>query len=282
MPIKIKRLKVKKICLALILSVTAVASWAEDQVWCAYDPIGSQGDITRRLNDIRLYAQQYQVKFKVVTYQKEQQAIQAFDDGKCSGLAASNFNTYRYNQFMGSTAGIGLIPNNRTAKSFLQLLNFVAANQPGLSPANQRPANLSWLVASLAQATIGNRSQASALPLPRPAPSPAAHPVQPVRQTRTDAGKVQEAVPAITLRCGDKAETAGLNGSGWAISGKSAHSDKARQTTIRLAEPVQVPPLQQNSLFSGRCGLSIAVAAAGKVASSGDFCFCHCFYELQH
>ncbi len=123
MPIKIKRLKVKKICLALILSVTAVVSWAEDQVWCAYDPIGSQGDITRRLNDIRLYAQQYQVKFKVVTYQKEQQAIQAFDDGKCSGLAASNFNTYRYNQFMGSTAGIGLIPNNRTAKSFLQLLN---------------------------------------------------------------------------------------------------------------------------------------------------------------
>ncbi len=123
MLIKIKRLKVKKICLALILSVTAVASWAEDQVWCAYDPIGSQGDITRRLNDIRLYAQQYQVKFKVVTYQKEQQAIQAFDDGKCSGLAASNFNTYRYNQFMGSTAGIGLIPNNRTAKSFLQLLN---------------------------------------------------------------------------------------------------------------------------------------------------------------
>nr|WP_214287259.1 putative solute-binding protein [Acinetobacter pittii] len=116
-------MKVKKICLALILSVAAVASWAEDQVWCAYDPIGSQGDITRRLNDIRLYAQQYQVKFKVVTYQKEQQAIQAFDDGKCSGLAASNFNTYRYNQFMGSTAGIGLIPNNRTAKSFLQLLN---------------------------------------------------------------------------------------------------------------------------------------------------------------
>ncbi len=123
MPIKIKRLKVKKICLALILSVVAVASWAEDQVWCAYDPIGSQGDITRRLNDIRLYAQQYQVKFKVVTYQKEQQAIQAFDGGKCSGLAASNFNTYHYNQFMGSTAGIGLIPNNRTAKSFLQLLN---------------------------------------------------------------------------------------------------------------------------------------------------------------
>lgn len=113
----------KKICLALILSIVAVASWAEGQVWCAYDPIGSQGDITRRLNDIRLYAQQYQVKFKVVTYQKEQQAIQAFDDGKCSGLAASNFNTYRYNQFMGSTAGIGLIPNNRTAKSFLQLLN---------------------------------------------------------------------------------------------------------------------------------------------------------------
>ncbi|KRJ52525.1 hypothetical protein APC89_04580 [Acinetobacter baumannii] len=82
----------KKFCLALFLSVTSVTSWAGDQVWCAYDPAGTQGDITRRLNDIRLYAQQYQVKFKVVSYQKEQQAIQAFDEGKCSGLAASNFN----------------------------------------------------------------------------------------------------------------------------------------------------------------------------------------------
>ena len=60
----------KKFCLALILSVMSVASWAQDQVWCTYDPMGTQGDITRRLNDIRLYAQQYQVKFKVVSYQK--------------------------------------------------------------------------------------------------------------------------------------------------------------------------------------------------------------------
>lgn len=101
----------------------SVASWAQDQVWCTYDPMGTQGDITRRLNDIRLYAQQYQVKFKVVSYQKEQQAIQAFDEGKCSGLAASNFNTYQYNHFMGSSSGIGLIPNNRTARNLLQLLN---------------------------------------------------------------------------------------------------------------------------------------------------------------
>ena len=54
---------------------------------------------------------------------KEQQAIQAFDEGKCSGLAASNFNTYQYNHFMGSSSGIGLIPNNRTARNLLQLLN---------------------------------------------------------------------------------------------------------------------------------------------------------------
>ena len=99
-----KRPWIKNVIYSLLLGAIATNSWA------------------RRLNDIRLYAQQYQVSFKVVSYQNEQQAIQAFDEGKCSGLAATNFNTYRYNRFLGSTSGIGMIPNNRTARSLLQLL----------------------------------------------------------------------------------------------------------------------------------------------------------------
>lgn len=113
----------KKIIYAALLGLITTTSWAGEQYWCVFDPLGPQGDISRRLQDIGLYAQQNQVQLKFLNFKNEQQAIQAFDQKKCSGLVASNFNTYRYNRFMGNTSGIGLIPNNRVARLFLQLLN---------------------------------------------------------------------------------------------------------------------------------------------------------------
>jgi hypothetical protein len=68
------------------------------------------------------YALQHNTQLKFDTFKNEKDAIQAFDQNKCSGLVASNFNTYRYNHFMGSTGGIGLISNNRVARMLLQLL----------------------------------------------------------------------------------------------------------------------------------------------------------------
>ncbi|WP_043971408.1 MULTISPECIES: putative solute-binding protein [Acinetobacter] len=112
----------KIICMILFGWITT-SSWATEQSWCVFDPLNTQGDISRRLQDIRLYALQNQVQLKFQTFKDEKEAIQAFDQGKCSGLVASNFNTYRYNPFMGTTGGIGLIPNNRVARVFLQLLN---------------------------------------------------------------------------------------------------------------------------------------------------------------
>lgn len=105
----------------MMLSIPKV--WAVEQVWCVYDPIGRQGDITRRLDDLRLYAQKFNAKIKLNVFQNEKLAIDGFEKKKCSGLAATNFHTFRYNKFMGSTVGIGLIPNNRITRNFLQILN---------------------------------------------------------------------------------------------------------------------------------------------------------------
>ncbi|MBP7880198.1 DUF6091 family protein [Acinetobacter sp. NIPH 1852] len=112
----------KKIICSMLLGLMTTTSWASEKVWCVFDPLSTQGDISRRLHDIRLYAQHSQVQLKFKTFKNEKEAIHAFDQNECSGLVASNFNTYRYNPFMGSTSGIGLIPNNRTARVFLQLL----------------------------------------------------------------------------------------------------------------------------------------------------------------
>lgn len=105
-----------------MLGLVATTSWAGAQTWCVFDPLGTQGDISRRLQDIRLYALQHKTQLKFDTFKDEKNAIQAFDQNKCSGLVASNFHTYRYNHFMGSTSGIGLISNNRVARMLLQLL----------------------------------------------------------------------------------------------------------------------------------------------------------------
>lgn len=113
----------RKIIWMSLLALIATASWADEQSWCVFDPLSTQGDISRRLQDIRSYALQHQVELKFKTYKNEKDAIQSFERNQCSGLVASNFNTHRYNHFMGTTGGIGLIPNNRVARAFLQLLN---------------------------------------------------------------------------------------------------------------------------------------------------------------
>lgn len=59
----------KKIIYTVLLGWIATNSWASEQVWCVFDPVGTQGDINRRLQDIRLYAQQSQVQLKFKTFQ---------------------------------------------------------------------------------------------------------------------------------------------------------------------------------------------------------------------
>ncbi|MFK4051231.1 putative solute-binding protein [Acinetobacter venetianus] len=115
----------RKIICLMLLGLISVEGWADEQTWCVFDPLGAKGDISRRLQDVRLTALQNRVDLKFQFFKNEKDAIQAFDQKKCSGLAASNFNTYRYNHFIGSTGGIGLISNNRVARMFLQLLNNV-------------------------------------------------------------------------------------------------------------------------------------------------------------
>ena len=59
----------KKIIYTVLLELIATNSWASEQVCCVFDPVGTQGDISRRLQDIRLYAQQSQVQLKFKTFQ---------------------------------------------------------------------------------------------------------------------------------------------------------------------------------------------------------------------
>ena len=64
-----QRSAMKKIIYTVLLGWIATNSWASEQVCCVFDPVGTQGDISRRFQDIRLYAQQSQVQLKFKTFQ---------------------------------------------------------------------------------------------------------------------------------------------------------------------------------------------------------------------
>ena len=83
----------RKIIFLVLVGCISSAIWAGEQTWCVFDPVGAKGDISRRLQDIRLSALQNRVDLKFQFFKNEKDAIQAFDQNKCSGLAASNFNT---------------------------------------------------------------------------------------------------------------------------------------------------------------------------------------------
>ena len=50
-----------------MLGLVATTSWAGAQTWCVFDPLSTQGDISRRLQDIRLYALQHKTQLKFDT-----------------------------------------------------------------------------------------------------------------------------------------------------------------------------------------------------------------------
>lgn len=106
--------------LGLGLSLNA---WAASELWCVFDPVGPQGDISRRIRDVALHSQRQQQPIQLKVYRNEQQAIDAFNQQRCSGAVMTNFHSRPYNRFIASSSGIGMLPSNRTARNLLQLLN---------------------------------------------------------------------------------------------------------------------------------------------------------------
>lgn len=63
----------------MLLGLISVEGWAGEQTWCVFDPLGAKGDISRRLQDVRLTALQNRVDLKFQFFKNEKDAIQAFD-----------------------------------------------------------------------------------------------------------------------------------------------------------------------------------------------------------
>lgn len=91
--------------------------------WCVFDPVGAQGDIMRRMRDLALHSQKLQASVQLKSFRNEQQAIDAFEQKKCSGLVLTNFHVRPYNRFIASSSGIGMMPSNQSARRLLQLFD---------------------------------------------------------------------------------------------------------------------------------------------------------------
>lgn len=72
----------KKIICMLLLGLGSTASWSAEQTWCVFDPLGVKGDISRRLQDVRLSALHNRVDLKFQFFKNEKNALQAFEQKK--------------------------------------------------------------------------------------------------------------------------------------------------------------------------------------------------------
>lgn len=93
-----QRSAMKKIIYTVLLGWIATNSWASEQVCCVFDPVGTQGDISRRFQDIRLYAQQSRVQLKFKTFQiskvspvKQQENRDSWKQSATTGIGAEGY-----------------------------------------------------------------------------------------------------------------------------------------------------------------------------------------------
>lgn len=106
-------------CIAISNLANANASKID---FCVLDFMGANGDVMAMAKDYALVAQEWGVTVNPIHYANLDLAIRDFDRKKCQGLVADNFNTKKYNNFIGTLGAVGAITNYELAQRVLSSL----------------------------------------------------------------------------------------------------------------------------------------------------------------
>ena len=116
------------------------------RTFCVWDPLGKAGPISSTVDDQKLRSLHYGMDLTVITFQDENELIEALrSDKRCDAALIRGAAAMEFNQFAGTIEAVGALPD----RQHLQLLMQVMAN-PRMSP---RLTNGKYTV--LGVATIG-------------------------------------------------------------------------------------------------------------------------------
>jgi hypothetical protein len=99
----------------LILATSSSATFAQTSI-CVFDLLGKSGESYKFLEEWALNTKTWGTAVKLIAYQDEAKADQAFKDGRCDGVYMTSMRARHYNKFAGSIDALGGVSSNQIAQ----------------------------------------------------------------------------------------------------------------------------------------------------------------------
>ncbi|HEX6592131.1 MAG TPA: putative solute-binding protein [Moraxellaceae bacterium] len=113
---------IQRLPLPLLYLLAAVPACASAQVFCVYDPMGTQGEVFSVAKDYQFVAKTWGVNIDLKAYTDERVAAEDFKAGQCDGVAITGLRARQFNTFTGSIDAIGAVPDYTIMRKVLDLL----------------------------------------------------------------------------------------------------------------------------------------------------------------
>jgi len=107
------------------LTWLVMAAWpisAMAQLFCVFDPMGTQGPVFAIARDYQFVSRTWGVDLALKAYTDERVAAEDFKAGQCDGIAITGLRARQFNPFTGTIDAVGAIPDYTVMRKVVELL----------------------------------------------------------------------------------------------------------------------------------------------------------------
>ncbi|MDP2228641.1 MAG: DUF6091 family protein [Moraxellaceae bacterium] len=113
----------------LLVMTTLFGENVQAQLFCVFDPMGTQGQVFAIARDYQFIAKTWGVDIELKAYTDERVAAEDFKAGQCDGVAITGLRARQFNQFTGTIDAVGAIPDYTAMRKVIEVLS-----SPKLAP----------------------------------------------------------------------------------------------------------------------------------------------------
>lgn len=106
----------------VMMAVLMFAGNVQAQLFCVFDPMGTQGQVYAIAKDYQFIARTWGVQIELKAYLDEKIAAEDFKAGQCDGVAITGLRARQFNQFTGTIDAIGAIPDYTVMRKVIELM----------------------------------------------------------------------------------------------------------------------------------------------------------------
>lgn len=108
---------------AMVMTIVLMlAGNVQAQLFCVFDPMGTQGQVYAIAKDYQFIARTWGVQIELKAYLDEKIAAEDFKAGQCDGVAITGLRARQFNQFTGTIDAIGAIPDYTVMRKVIELM----------------------------------------------------------------------------------------------------------------------------------------------------------------